>query len=229
MTPKKGHEKGFTVFIVLALVLILLFTPLAGSATMGSVFGAHAREGTIPEGGSYNQDLGPIPQSCNGVIGKARDYINKGIEYSQKMPPDHCAGPGIGPESVQYIDCSGYASRVYRDAGLFSQNVCLNTVGLAYSGQLTRIATDVATAKQVAEPGDILLFGLGSPSGSPTKTSASHAVIYAGNDTAYESGGSGGGPHFSSSNVWGHGRVLYGVYRAQTCGLEAQKREEISE
>lgn len=56
---KKGHQKGFTIFIVLALVLILFLSPLASSAALGSIFGSHAREGTPPEGGSYNGETGP--------------------------------------------------------------------------------------------------------------------------------------------------------------------------
>lgn len=215
---KKGAAQILLILVIIFVIIDILVIG-GGSLAQGSVAGSYSREGTPTEEGIISEDtlIGPIPPSCNGILEKTQEYIGQGIIYSQT---NHC-GPAdtFGPEAVTGLDCSGYASRVYRDAGLFENyNWCLNTVGLAYSSQLIRIAKDIETAKEVAEPGDLILFGLGDPDGPPQHSGASHVVIYAGNDTAYESGGrgGGGGPHFTSTNVW-VGRELYGVYRARHC------------
>jgi len=224
---KTHYSKSFTIYIVIILIAIVILSALFSGQAAGAMFGAFAREGTPAEGTSATGTLGPIPPSCNGILSKAQDYI--GINYSQDQP--RCGGNGIGRDqmTVTYIDCSGYVSRVYRDAGLFPLGTCHDTSSLAVFSQLQKIAGegDTATAKQVAEPGDIILFGLtGNP---PTKmtnsrgSSMAHAVIYAGSNQAYESTTADGidGVRFSADNVWGGGRYLYGVFRTnQDCGSE---------
>lgn len=167
-------------------------------------------------------DGSAVGATCGSIIPAAQSYLNKGIGYWKEDSGSHCGPDTIGPTGVNKVDCSGYITRIYRDVGLFSKGTCEYTVSLAQTSKLKRIATTVAEAKLVMKPGDIILFGLGNPSGSPTKGDNSHAVLYGGKsgsqDIVYESGGRrGGGPKKSIYNVFGS-RQLYGVYRAtQTC------------
>lgn len=217
---KRDYKIGaipILLILVIVFVIIDVLVIVGGSAAVGSVAGTFSREGTPAEGGVLQeQELGPIPPSCNGIVEQAARYTEFGIGYSQIS---HCGPNTIGPEGVTSVDCSGYASRVYRDVGLFEENTCLTTIGIANSSYLQRIAKDEATARQVAEPGDLILFGLGDADGPPQHDHNSHVVIYAGRNQAYESGGREGriGPHFSPDNVWGGKRQLYGVYRAKYC------------
>lgn len=69
---RKGYRKGFTIFIVLALVVILLLSPLAISNALGSIYGSTAREGS-PSGEEVAAekttyvDPGPLSTGCGSV------------------------------------------------------------------------------------------------------------------------------------------------------------------
>jgi hypothetical protein len=232
-------QKGFTQFIVLALVVILLLSPFFISSATGSIFGSHAREGTPAEGTGEDAGLtGPVPPSCNGVADKATAYLNRGIIYSQASP--RCGGSGIGPEEmlVNFIDCSGYASRVYRDAGLLMISFCQDTVGLAVTSALVKVTGNSSEAQSLAEPGDIILTGLRYTSSSGVEKieacggergchSVAHAVIYAGGGHVYESGWGNQGPHYSAGTVWTrfNRSPFFGLYRAKNCSGSTSEGE----
>lgn len=159
--------------------------------------------------------------SSGDIVSAAEAYLNRGIRYS-KAASLRC-GPknSTGPNGVIALDCSGYVSRVYHDAGFLSSNWCQNTTDIALdSRDYMRIATSVTQAKSILQPGDVILFGLGNPYGAPDHGDNSHAVIFGGmsgsNEIVYESTTSHGisGPRKSIYNVFGGGRQLYGVYRA---------------
>lgn len=205
---KKSNTWMLIVMVIVGFIAAIIF--VAGFAMFGDRTGVGSNMGMV--GVNNNGTTGPVG-ACSDVLSAAETYLNRGIVYGQSG--QRC-GPldTTGPTGVVNLDCSGYASRSYHDAGqLPDSGWCLNTSGIASSSNYTRVATDVSSARSVMQPGDILLFGLGS--------SSAHAVIYGGPsgsaDIVYESGGRGGGPHRSVYNVFGGGRQLYGVYRSKGC------------
>lgn len=220
--PQKSHLWMAIVVAVLAFLSILIFVMAA--VMIGDRSGAGSGAGMVGTG-----PTGPSGAGCSDVLAAAEQYINRGIGYSQNASLRCGPRNSTGPQGVVALDCSGYISRAYHDAGQLSNSGwCLNTVGIASStSNYTRIAADIPSARANMQPGDVLLFGLGNPSGPPTKTSSSHAVIYGGKsgttDIVYESGGRGGGPHRSVYNVFGGGRQLYGVYRSKGCQATNQQ------
>lgn len=215
---KKSHRGIIPILIAVAVIILLSIGLIAAAAIMvGDRTGAGS--GSSDPSGAAETDAPIVEGGCSDAITAARSYLNKGIYYSQAG--GRC-GPSNskGPDGVRYMDCSGYISRVFRDAGLMTMNSCINTVGFAYSSSFQRIATTPEQAKSLWQPGDFLLFGLGNPAGSPIHSDYSHIVMFGGSSGGrqiiYESGGSGGGPHVSIYNVFGGGRAgrFYGLYRA---------------
>lgn len=217
----KKTSRGSLLIIIAIIIMavILLFTILLAAAMIGDRTGAGS--GSKDPGGTGEKvaDEPIVPGGCTDVITAARSYLGRGIYYSRDG--GRC-GPANskGPEGVRYMDCSGYASRVYRDAGLLAMNACLDTAAFARSGSFQLIATSIAQAKTVWKPGDFILFDLGPPGGPLHKGPLAHIVIFGGqsggNQIIYESGGSGGGPHVSTHNVFGGKRAsrFSGVFRA---------------
>lgn len=120
------------------------------------------------------------------IINQAQKYV--GIPYKQEG--GHCGPDTVGLSGVTYLDCSGYASRVYHDIGLFPQSPfnewCHDTLTITNSKYLTEI-----TADQV-RPGDIVI----SDVIGDVKGPLAHAVIYVSGDVTknfmtWQSGGGG--------------------------------------
>ncbi|AKM82271.1 TPA: hypothetical protein DD449_04225 [Candidatus Berkelbacteria bacterium] len=216
---KIHYDRGvvWILIAVVAMAFILIIMMVTAAAMIGDRTGSGSGSSS-PGGSSEETDAPIVAGGCSDVITAARTYLNKGIRYSQEG--GRC-GPANskGAAGVTYMDCTGYASRVYRDAGLLPMNTCLYTVSFASSSSFQRIATTQAQAKTLWQPGDFLLFGMGSASGPAKKTPFSHIVLFGGESGTkqiiYESGGSGGGPHVSTYNVFGGGRGsrFYGLYR----------------
>jgi hypothetical protein len=227
----KNKKPGSIAILIACVVLVFLAISsiVCGAGTVSDRTGVQKEESTITNGND-NTNAPIVPGGCSDVITKARDYLNRGIRYPKQFELSRRCGlsNSKGPIGVTVMDCSGYASRVYRDAGLLAMNACLDTAAFAYSRSFQRIATTPAQAKTLWQPGDYLLFGLGDPSGPVRKDpNYAHIVMFGGssgnNQIIYESGGSGGGPHVSTYNVFGGGRGgrFYGLYRAtKDCSAE---------
>jgi len=206
------------------LIIILVF---GAGAILGDRTGAGTGSGMINNstnnggGGDEDDPNTPIPPVCTNVIQAAQQYMNRGIVYSQSAP--HCGKSSTtGPNGVGWLDCSGFTSRSYHDAGhLPSKNWCLNTLMIANSPNYIRVAKNKETAKNILAPGDIILINMGDPDGPARKTGNSHAVIFlsrSGNrDTIYEST-PGKGPHKATYRFLDNPRyTFYGVYRSKGC------------
>jgi len=117
------------------------------------------------------------------IIIQASSYA--GIRYSQgrqKDPADcrpwnraHCypTAPGFGPEGVGCVDCSGLASRVYRDLGLLPteplltpQGWCFNSRSLSLSPYLYKVPIENAQKGDLVWiPGHVSIFKEGHING----------------------------------------------------------------
>jgi cell wall-associated NlpC family hydrolase len=160
-----------------------------------------------------------IPGGCGGVVQNAFNYLGNQIKYSQQAP--HCGPNTKGPSGIRTLDCSGYTSRAYHDAGLVNGNYgqwCFRTASLPTNNQFVLATNNAAIARQILQPGDLILI-------------KGHVVIYGGKSpnnkwVIYESTPSprstGGGPirrvysdYISWSIQNGHG--FTGIYRAKSC------------
>ena len=150
----------------------------------------------------------------------ASSYIGKGIGYSQTS---HCGPSQSGTRPVRALDCSGYVSRVYREAGLIPSGACWSTVdivGEPASQYLTKIASDISQAQISAAQGDIIVWGNKASNGAFIHNDNSHTGIYLGNGYIYETTISGdkiAGPQKSKRAWTHHNAPFYGLYRAKNC------------
>lgn len=186
----------------------------AGAFTVFSIL-----KGDIAGSGNCGQTGGSVvPGGCGGVIENAKNYLNRSIYYQQRNP--HCGNSKTtGPNGVGWLDCSGYLSRVFHDAGITTKNWCFTTATLPAQGQFALVTNSRAIARQILAPGDLILI-------------TGHVVMYGGLENGkmiiYEStpGGSlwrvinGGGPikRLYKDYFARYGNRFRGVYRAKTCG-----------
>jgi len=211
-TPPKKKSNLWMIIVIAVLGFFAIILIVMAAVFIGDLSGPGTNMGLVKNGAG-----------CGDVMSAAEQYLNIGIKY--KKTAQHCGPEGTGPTGVITLDCSGYASRSYHDAGQLPDSGyyswCKDTLGIATASFYTRVAKSVDEAKSVLQPGDIMLFGMGSNPDKPQKTGDSHAVIFGGfsgsQEIIYESGGRGGGPHRSVYNVFGGGRDLYGVYRTSGC------------
>lgn len=200
---------------------MIIVMVLVGASCVGFVGGRqganHTGEMVTGEdsgtSGGGEEVTGPIPPSCGGVIEKAQAYLNRSphIVYSQRQP--HCGSfRDYGPGGITWLDCSGFASRAYRDAGLNTS--CFTTMSIRSNSQFVKVASTVAQAKNILSPGDLIVI-------------EGHVVIFVGwsgsSMTVYEStpsGLPGGGPikRVYRDYFGRYGRRFVGVYRSTKCG-----------
>ncbi len=153
----------------------------------------------------------------NKIINVAQSYLNKGITYSKKQP--HCGPSTLGyTDDVRTLDCSGYASRVYRDVELVPKNYCQNTLGITQdSTNFVKIASNTEEGKRMARVGDIIIYGQRLANGNFDLNKHSHAAIYAGNENIFEMTKGASVPKLTTGRAWDYGdsNPVYGVYRAK--------------
>jgi hypothetical protein len=136
----------------------------------------------------------PSPQCGAAIISQASKY--SGIAYSQNW---HCGPSTFGPSGILATDCSGLASRVYRDVGLAEKGWCIATADLrSNSGSVRKYLIEI-TASQVAT-GDLISSGSGD---------TGHVVIFV-------SGNPLGRFYVWQSGGGGSSRVRYGSRNAKS-------------
>jgi N-acetylmuramoyl-L-alanine amidase len=210
---KSIKRKGFAVIIASVVVVFLIIIVFMGSA---AIIGDHKGAGDTGEmiteasaPGFVATTTGPASGVCSNVLANAQTYF--GLSYSQKQP--HCGSNTAGKTGVQWLDCSGFTSRVYRDSGLApASGWCLSTGTIPSASFLTKVTGNINEAKTMAQPGDLILMD-------------GHVVMYAGEaakniQLIYASRGKdAGGPQEYPARIWNTAsrRGFLGLYRSKSC------------
>jgi hypothetical protein len=168
--------------------------------------------GDLKNGGGCiaTEPTAPIPAgSCSNILTKAQSYF--GIDYNEANP--HCGNLNTsGPSNVKWLDCSGFTSRSYHDAGVSpASGWCVTTPTIPNTSFLKQIANNVTSAKQLNQPGDMILMN-------------GHVVMFGGLNSkgvpiVYESSTYGTGPHQKAYDIYKYafGRGFKGLYRSKSC------------
>jgi len=147
----------------------------------------------------------PFCSQCGQkIIDQVKLYA--GLPYSQDS---HCGPNTIGPSGVSAVDCSGLASRVYRDLGLFPSGTCFRTATIR-DGSATALNYLQEIKAEEVRTGDLIFSGTGS---------TGHVVIFVsgnvlGKFTVWESGG-GGTSSVAQETRSVHNNQRY--FRAKNC------------
>jgi hypothetical protein len=142
----------------------------------------------------YECGQGPeIFAGSNSVLTTALKYVlvNKAAAQAGFIAIRYSQGAGRCGfrKPLTVLDCSGFVSLVYREANLFPQNFCGDTLGLANlalkpNPPVKRVASNMQEAKDNLRPGDFVLSGIRDGGSGPTKItnnkgqSIAHVVIF---------------------------------------------------
>jgi cell wall-associated NlpC family hydrolase len=147
---------------------------------------------SVTLGFAIDQSVPYGPYTCKGgggtITGCGQSIISDAAQY-QGIPyghDNHCGSSSTtGPNGVRNLDCSGFASRVYRDAGLAPKGWCIDTAELrADDSDVSSVLQQISSSQ--IQPGDLVSSGSGDSDG--------HVVIYVSGDvtssfTIWEEGG----------------------------------------
>lgn len=204
---------GIIIACVVVIFLIVLFF-VGSAALIAEHKGAGDTGGMITEEnapGFVATNTGAVSGVCSDVLTNAQIYF--GVPYTKNNKETHCGNLNtFGRTGVDWLDCSGFTSRVYHDSGLApATGWCLTTASIPSASFLTKVTSDLSQAPSLAQPGDLILTG-------------HHVVMYVNSNTTYASRGkSAGGPQkISPVNPWNPKSLnktggWRGLYRAKGC------------